>query len=107
MSKLPMLITASVAAAHLTLLLLKSEILTKPRTLLKRLPLLKRLLECPLCLGWWVALGMSLLWLLYPLVVEVIAVAGLAHMIYLYRDKNLPCPECERKVNNGGYEIRG
>ena len=104
---MPMLITASVAAAHLTLLLLKAEILTKPRNLLKRMLLFKRLLECPLCLGMWVAMAMSLLWLLSPLAVEVIAVAGLAHMIYLYRDKNFPCPECERKVNNGGYEIRG
>lgn len=107
MSRLPMLITASVAAAHLTLLLLKADILSKPRNLLKRVSLLKRLLECPLCLGWWVATATYLMASLWPLPIEVLAVAGLAHMIYLYRERNLPCPDCEKKAKNGDYEIRG
>jgi hypothetical protein len=91
MSELSRLITLGVASSHLTLLLLKSTLLEKPRRFLSRLPLLKRLLECPMCLGVWVALA---LWKL-PYLPEVLAIMGIAHIIYLVRDKFLPCPACE------------
>ena len=105
MNSLPMLITASVAASHLTLLLLKATVMDRPRNLLKRSRLLKKLLECPLCMGWWVAMATYLVSLRWPMLVEVVAVAGAAHMIYLYREKNLPCPSCEKHTKTGDYTI--
>ena len=104
MKNLQMLIIVSVAASHLTLLLLKATVLAKPRQVLSKLPLFKKLLACPLCLGWWIAMATYMSAKLLPLPIEVIAVAGLAHMIYLYRDKNLPCPDCEKPVDNG-YKV--
>ena len=93
MSELSRLIILSVASSHLTLLLLKSTLLEKPRQVLSRLPLLKKLLECPMCLGVWVVLA---LWKL-PYLPELLCVMGLAHLLYILRDKYLPCPSCEGK----------
>ena len=41
----------------------------------------------------------------WPLPIEVLAVAGLAHMIYLYRDNKLPCKDCEKRVDTKGYTV--
>ena len=46
-----------------------------------------------MCLGVWVVLA---LWKL-PYLPELLCVMGLAHLLYILRDKYLPCPSCEGK----------
>ena len=88
--------------AHLTLLLKEAEILNRPRTwLIEKHPLLKRLFECPLCLNFWAALfNMA-----FPPLSVALAIMGLAHVIYLYRDKNLPCSSCVKPASETTYKI--
>jgi hypothetical protein len=55
--------------------------------------LLKEMRGCVICLGFWAAIGVSLLggirspW-------QMLVVAALGHVLYQARDKYLPCDKC-------------
>ena len=94
MEQMEWLLLASVAQAHLTLLLSKATIFDRPRKWISaQHPLLAELLSCPMCKGWWLA---------FPFVglhpIRWLFVAGLGHLIYTAREKYLPCEACAAKA---------
>jgi len=84
------LLLLSVAQQHLTLLLKNGEIFNS----VFRTPWLKEMRSCPFCIGWWAALFISLCAGFYnPW--QVLTVAGIGHVLYLLREKYLPCDKCK------------
>ncbi|MGH9523058.1 MAG: hypothetical protein ACRD3E_11065 [Terriglobales bacterium] len=95
------------------LLLLRTSKLTRPllQKAASRSPLLRELVTCPLCLGWWLSLALVL-----PLrlrsssvvaaLLEAVAVASLGHLITLARERFLPCDGCSRTVDEEEFPIR-
>lgn len=79
------ILLSSFAQAHLTLLLSKGTIFD--RFWPKRLSALR---SCPMCLGFWTAGIVSIFvgWKLW------LGIAAIGHLIYLIREKYLPCAAC-------------
>src|SRR3990167_5089682 len=106
MNELQRLGITAIAAWYTTLLLMQGTIFNRPRQWLKGLhPKLKELTECPLCLGWWVAVSLSVaagIW--NP--VSILAVVGVAHLLYLFVAKHLPCDGCSKQVETDGWTIK-
>jgi len=67
-----------------------------------------KLLDCPMCLGFWVAVALcvpfvlSVRWLLPYF---ILAVAGVGLVLYEWKQKHLPCVNCGSKVSLEGWEI--
>jgi hypothetical protein len=79
----------SIAQSHLTLLLREGRVFDW----CFHARLLKEMRECPMCLGAWTALGVSLTaGLRSPC--QILVVAGVGHVLYLVREKYLPCDKC-------------
>ena len=105
MLKLLTILLASVAGSHLLLLLSQGSILTRPREWLKqRHPLLKELIECQLCLGFWCSLAVGIAAGIYR-PVDLLAIAGLSHLVTLVRERFLPCEDCSKAVDTGGWKV--
>ena len=105
MWKLPILLIASVAGSHLLLLLQRATLLERPRQWLKqRHPLLRELIECQLCLGFWTSLAVGIAAGIYQ-PVDLLAVAGLSHLVTLVRERFLPCEDCSKAVDTGGWKV--
>lgn len=79
----------ALAQSHATLLLREGQVFDW----LFRGKVLTAMRACPICLGFWAAIGVSLLAKVYS-PWQVLAVAGLGHVLYLLRDKYLPCDKC-------------
>lgn len=76
--------------AHLTLLFSEGKIFDP----IFRGVWLKELRSCPLCLGFWTALIVGLTAGVYhPL--GILSIAGIGHLIFLAREKFLPCDKCK------------
>ena len=50
--------------------------------------------SCSMCLGFWTAFFVSLFAGFYN-PVQILAVAGIGHVLYLLREKHLPCDKCK------------
>jgi len=87
---LPLLFLA-IAQSHLTLLLKDGKIFDPWFDLHSWL---KELRSCPICIGWWTALTISVFagirnpW-------QTLAIAGIGHVLFLLREKYLPCDKCK------------
>src|SRR6266550_4009886 len=85
-----LLLLLSLAQSHLTLLLHNGKIFDP----IFRTTWLKELRSCAMCLGVWTAAIVSFLagfhnpW-------KILAVAGLGHILFLLREKYLPCDKCK------------
>ena len=91
------------AQAHLTYLLLKAELLRPLRERLARLgPRTAYLLQCPVCLGVWSALGVVLL---PSPVVQVLAIAGAGSVVYELKEKYAPCVTCSTSKSVGNWRV--
>ncbi len=97
------LLILSLAQAHLTYLLLKAEILRPLRERLgKKRPKLQYLLQCPVCLGVWAAVVV----LLVPSLISLgLAVAGVGHAVYEFKEKYLPCHTCTSGKSTGNWTL--
>ena len=63
------------------------------RRLLSRSPYLKGLIECPFCIGFWVAVPLGyLLGFYWP--VDSLAILGGGYLLFAAREKFLPCKTC-------------
>ena len=89
-----------IAQAHLTLLLKEGTIFDK----FFRTKFLKELRACPLCLGVWTAALVSLLVGIHNPAM-ILAVAGVGHILFLLREKFLPCDSC--KIRSIPFKIVG
>ena len=80
----------SIAQGHLTILFSEGKIFDP----VFRGAWLKQLRSCPMCLGFWTALIVGFTAGVYhPL--GILAIAGIGHMIFLAREKYLPCDKCK------------
>lgn len=76
--------------SHLTLLLAEGKVFDW----LFRGVWLKGLRSCPMCLGFWTSLIVALPAGIYnPF--EILGIAAAGHLIFLARDKYLPCDKCK------------
>jgi hypothetical protein len=62
---------------------------------------LKELLSCPVCIGFWIATGLSLR---DP--VAALAIAFTGGVAYEVKQKFLPCTQCTSKVNVSEWNIK-
>src|SRR6267142_73248 len=88
-SALLLLLFLAIAQSHLTLLF--SGKIFDP---VFRTSWLKELRLCPMCLGVWTAGVISLLAGLYN-PVHILTIAGIGHVLFLLREKYLPCDKCK------------
>src|SRR5271156_3127360 len=82
----------SFAQAHMTALIVDSELAAKFRPRLPRL--LRELTSCPVCTGFWCAEALSIAAghgvFTYPL-----ALGFLGGLFYLWKEKYFPCDKCK------------
>lgn len=76
--------------SHLTLLLTDGKIFDR----LFRGSFLREMRKCPMCLGCWTAAALCLSTGFY-FPEQILFVAGLGHVLFLLREKFLPCDKCK------------
>jgi thiosulfate reductase cytochrome b subunit len=97
----------ALAQAHLTRLLLQASLLDSLRQWAQnKHPLLRNLLSCQMCVGFWVALVATspawrspYIWATYTLVVSFIG-----FLLYQLVEKYAPCPNCTSQSDLGGWQ---
>src|SRR5882762_6865725 len=94
------LIIHSLVQAHLTYLLVNSSLSLKLQSWLKVRGLLQELLSCPVCTGFWIALGLARL---NP--INTLAIGFLGGLLYEAKQRFLPCTQCQSKVNLKDWKI--
>jgi len=93
-------ITLSVAQAYLVYLVVNSSLSLKAQHKLRLHNLLKELLSCPICIGFWIALV-----LVKGKFIDTCVVAFLGGILYEAKEKLLPCGKCSNKVNPSEWKI--
>src|SRR6267378_4114434 len=84
------LLLLPLAQSQLTLLLAEGKVFDW----LFRGARLKELRRCPMCLGFWTSLIVAVPTGIYnPF--SILAIAAVGHLIFLARDKYLPCDKCK------------
>lgn len=76
----------SIAQSHLTLLLKDGRIFDSKYLWLNKLR------SCPMCLGFWTSIVISVL---FGMPESFLIVAGTGHVLYILREKYLPCDKCK------------
>lgn len=104
MNSIDNIILCSLAQSHILLLLQKGTIFDKFRNYVSRNSIVNKLVECPMCLGFWIALVISFCVGGDP--ISLFAIAGLGHIITLLRDKYLPCKTCTVSTESGFKVIK-
>src|SRR5882724_2950820 len=95
------IILLALAQAHLVYLVVDSSLSLKLQAKVKLLQLIKELLGCPVCIGFWLALILS-----KGDLVTTLAVGFLGSVFYEMKKKFLPCRECTNKINVGDWKIK-
>lgn len=90
----------SLAQAHLVYLLVNSSLSVKLQSKIKPPPLVKQLLSCPVCIGFWIALLFALG---HP--IETLAIGFLGGCFYELRQKFLPCKECTNNTRLSEWKV--
>jgi hypothetical protein len=90
----------SLAQAHLVYLLVNSQLSHKLQARFKVRGWLKELLSCPVCTGFWAALGLARL---AP--IETLAIGFLGGLLYEAKEKLLPCAQCKSKVDVSKWRV--
>src|SRR5712664_1115767 len=85
-----LMLFSAIAGSQLTCLLSEGKIFDP----IFRGAFLKELRNCPLCLGFWMALTVSLAAGIYH-PIGILAIAGIGHLITLVRERFLPCDKCK------------
>lgn len=98
--------TLALAQAHLTYLVVESQVSLRT---LHRLPWswTKELLKCPVCTGFWLSLGLSLLSFssVSDLVVTSLSTGFLGSVLYEAKARVLPCTKCRNSVNPSQWKV--
>jgi hypothetical protein len=89
-----LLLPLAIPQSHLTLLFKEGKIFDG----LFRTRWLKDLRECPFCLGTWTATAVSILAGCYN-PYQILTIAGLGHVLFLLREKYLPCDKCKTPIS--------
>src|SRR5579862_5898272 len=99
MKSLLWLIMLSTAQAHLTYLLVDSQI-SQFRHKLKLPNFLRDLTNCPVCLGFWISLFLSILVFRTPSKVFIftLSIGYLGSLLYEFKQKFLPCDKCQNRI---------
>lgn len=92
------LITLPLAQAHLTYLLVNSSLSKRVQPKLPKL--LQELLSCPVCTGFWVALGLA-----KARPVTTLAVAFVGGVLYELKERLLPCKQCTNSVKPSEWKV--
>ena len=100
MSELLHLFILSIAQAHLVYLLVNSSLSLKLQAKFRLPALLKELLSCPICTGFWAAF---LLTLGRP--VETLVIGFVGNVLYEAKQKFLPCEQCKSNVKVSEWKI--
>lgn len=100
MNELLRLFTLSMAQAHLVYLVVNSSLSLKLQARFRLPNLLKELLACPVCTGFWGALVLALG---HP--VQTLVIGFVGSVLYEAKQKFLPCQECQNKVNASEWKI--
>src|SRR5712664_3810575 len=93
--------TLALAQAHLVYLVVDSSLSLKLQTKVKLPQLIKELLGCPVCIGFWLAMILSM-----GNIVTTLAVGFLGSVFYEMKKKFLPCKECTNKINSSEWKIK-
>jgi len=89
-SSVSLMLFLPIVQTHLTLLLAQGKIFDR----LFFTAWLREMRSCPMCLGFWTAVILGLFTgIRNP--IEILAIAGIGHLIYLAREKYLPCEKCK------------
>ena len=100
MSVLQNLFILSLAQAHLVHLVVNSSLSLKIRGKARLPKLMDELLSCPVCVGFWIAIALSLG---HP--ITALAVGFLGSALYEAKEKFLPCKQCKNDVKVSEWKI--
>ena len=95
------IIILALAQAHLVYLVVDSNLSLKFQAKLKLPKLVKELLSCPVCTGFWVALALS-----KGNVITTLSIGFLGGLFYEMKKKYLPCKECTNKTNVSEWKVK-
>ena len=100
MSDLQNLFILSMAQAQAAYLLVNSSLSLRLQSKLKLPEVVKELLSCPVCIGFWIA---AILALGHP--VNTLAIGFIGSSLYELKQKFLPCKQCTNQTKVSEWKV--
>lgn len=97
----------SLVVAHSQYLIVDSSLSKKLQSKLKLPQFLQELIRCPVCTGFWLALGLSALQYssVLGVILGTISTAMLGDTLYQLKQKFLPCEKCKGSFSSLNWKV--